>query len=79
MSNVVLPQDGITREIYRNKGPGAKTQKRFTWSKELTSNEARAYVTKDIIGGNSWIRSPPAPPAVSTVIPRKVKNNKKNN
>ncbi|GLT58020.1 hypothetical protein SLA2020_309470 [Shorea laevis] len=70
MSNVILPQGwdnwgdpSKERTVYYAEykcfGPGAKTQKRVTWSKELTGQEAQIFMTKDIIGGNSWIRSAP--------------------
>lgn len=40
---------------YRSKGPGESTAKRVAWSKQLTSNEAKEYNVKAILGGkDNW-------------------------
>ncbi|XP_034676849.1 putative pectinesterase 11 [Vitis riparia] len=70
MSNAILPQgwddwsDTSKQSTafygqYKCYGPGAITSKRVEWSRNLTSQEAAPFLTKNLIGGNSWIR--PAP------------------
>ncbi|KAJ8441992.1 hypothetical protein Cgig2_020137 [Carnegiea gigantea] len=44
---------------YKCHGPGADRTKRVNWSKNLTSEEAAPFLTKDLIGGRGWLR--PAP------------------
>lgn len=40
---------------YQNSGPGAKTDERVSWSKQLTAGEARQYTIKNILGGkDNW-------------------------
>ncbi|OMO87567.1 Pectinesterase, catalytic [Corchorus capsularis] len=70
MSNVILPQGwdnwgdsakestAFYRE-YKCYGPGANTKKRVEWTQKLTDTEAEFFLTKNMIGGNSWIRSTP--------------------
>ncbi|KAK6247571.1 hypothetical protein QUC31_019136 [Theobroma cacao] len=70
MSNVILPQgwdywgdsskqSSVFYREYKCYGPGAKTEKRVEWSQELTGIEAQPFLTKNMIGGKSWIRSTP--------------------
>ncbi|XWS73732.1 hypothetical protein CRYUN_Cryun02cG0153800 [Craigia yunnanensis] len=33
------------------------TKKRVEWAQELTDKEAKPFLTKNMIGGKSWIRS----------------------
>lgn len=42
---------------YKCYGPGANTSKRVEWSQKLTAEEAKVFLTKNMIGGKSWIRS----------------------
>ncbi|KAJ0010226.1 hypothetical protein Pint_34689 [Pistacia integerrima] len=44
---------------YKNYGPGADTSKRVGWSYKLSNDEAAPFLTKDMIGGNDWLRSFP--------------------
>ena len=44
---------------YQCYGPGANTARRVTWSRTLTAQEVKPFLSKDFIGGNSWIRSFP--------------------
>ena len=49
------------------------TSKRVEWSRNLTSEEAAPYLTKDLIGGNGWIRPTPthfnkASTSISTTV-----------
>lgn len=44
---------------YKCYGPGARTSERVEWSRSLTSEEAAPFLTKDLIGGKSWIRPVP--------------------
>ncbi|KAH1064960.1 hypothetical protein J1N35_029947 [Gossypium stocksii] len=68
MSNVILPrgwddwgdttkQSTAFYREYKCYGPGANTSKRVEWSHKLTAEEAKVFLTKNIIGGKSWIRS----------------------
>ncbi|TYI73506.1 hypothetical protein E1A91_D07G133400v1 [Gossypium mustelinum] len=63
MSNVILPQgwddcgDSSKQREYKCYGPGASTKKRVEWAKELTIEEANPFLTKNMIGGKSWITS----------------------
>ncbi|WRX32580.1 Pectinesterase [Theobroma cacao] len=70
MSNVILPQgwdywgdsskqSSVFYREYKCCGPGANTKKRVEWSQELTGIEAQPFLTKNMIGGKSWIRSTP--------------------
>ncbi|XP_021284377.1 putative pectinesterase 11 [Herrania umbratica] len=70
MSNVILPQgwddwgdfakqSTVFYGEYKCYGPGANTKKRVEWSQNLTSQEAELFLTKNMIGGKSWIRSTP--------------------
>ncbi|XP_017982390.1 PREDICTED: putative pectinesterase 11 [Theobroma cacao] len=70
MSNVILPQgwdywgdsskqSSVFYREYKCYGPGANTKKRVEWSQELTGIEAQPFLTKNMIGGKSWIRSTP--------------------
>ncbi|KAM7251727.1 hypothetical protein ACFE04_023610 [Oxalis oulophora] len=43
---------------YKNYGPGAKVSKRVDWSRSLTDEEAKPFLTKDMIG-REWLRSVP--------------------
>lgn len=42
---------------YKNYGPGARSYDRVEWSHNLTTKEAKEYLTLNIIGGRSWIKS----------------------
>lgn len=42
---------------YRNYGAGARRSGRVKWSRNLTPKEAAPFLTLDIIGGRTWIRS----------------------
>ncbi|XVF36086.1 hypothetical protein REPUB_Repub19eG0028000 [Reevesia pubescens] len=68
MSNVILPQgwddwgdsskqSTVFYKEYKCYGPGANAKKRVPWSEQLTSKEAEVFLTKNMIGGKSWIRS----------------------
>ncbi|MBA0757734.1 hypothetical protein Gotri_020802 [Gossypium trilobum] len=68
MSNVILPQgwddwgdsskqSSVFYREYKCYGPGASTKKRVEWAKELTIEEANPFLTKNMIGGKSWITS----------------------
>ncbi|KAK8673938.1 hypothetical protein V6N13_112247 [Hibiscus sabdariffa] len=70
MSNVILPQgwddwgdlskqSTVFYKEYKCYGPGANVRKRVEWSGKLTDNEAELFLTKNMIGGKSWIRSTP--------------------
>ncbi|GMI91263.1 pectinesterase 11, A. THALIANA PECTINESTERASE 11 [Hibiscus trionum] len=70
MSNVILPQgwddwgdlskqSTVFYREYKCYGPGANARKRVEWSGKLTDNEAGIFLTKNMIGGRSWIRSTP--------------------
>ncbi|XP_022769001.1 putative pectinesterase 11 [Durio zibethinus] len=70
MSNVILPQgwddwgdsskqSTVFYREYKCYGPGADTKKRVQWSEKLTDKEAEFFLTKNMIGGKSWIRSTP--------------------
>ncbi|TYI19043.1 hypothetical protein ES332_A07G136500v1 [Gossypium tomentosum] len=68
MSNVILPQgwddwgdsskqSSVFYREYKCYGPGASTKRRVEWAKELTIEEAKPFLTKNMIGGKSWITS----------------------
>ncbi|MBA0577372.1 hypothetical protein Golob_024716, partial [Gossypium lobatum] len=68
MSNVILPrgwddwgdatkQSTVFYREYKCYGPGANTSKRVEWSQKLTAEEAKIFLTKNMISGKSWIRS----------------------
>ncbi|XP_012446551.1 putative pectinesterase 11 [Gossypium raimondii] len=70
MSNVILPQgwddwgdsskqSTVFYREYKCYGPGANNRKRVEWSQQLTTKEAEIFLTKNLIGGKSWIRSTP--------------------
>ncbi|KAK8642425.1 hypothetical protein V6N13_011768 [Hibiscus sabdariffa] len=70
MSNVILPQgwddwgdlskqSTVFYREYKCYGPGANSRKRVEWSGKLTDSEAEIFLTKNMIGGKSWIRSTP--------------------
>ncbi|KAG4148025.1 hypothetical protein ERO13_D05G260900v2 [Gossypium hirsutum] len=70
MSNVILPQgwddwgdsskqSTVFYKEYKCYGPGANNRKRVEWSQQLTTKEAEIFLTKNVIGGKSWIRSTP--------------------
>ncbi|KAG4200149.1 hypothetical protein ERO13_A05G192900v2 [Gossypium hirsutum] len=70
MSGAILPQGwddwGDTSKQsttfyreYKCYGPGANARKRVEWSGKLTTEEAEFFMTKNMIGGRSWIRSTP--------------------
>ncbi|KAB2030984.1 hypothetical protein ES319_D05G272200v1 [Gossypium barbadense] len=70
MSNVILPQgwddwgdsskqSTVFYREYKCYGPGANNRKRVEWSQQLTTKEAEIFLTKNMIGGKSWIRSTP--------------------
>lgn len=40
---------------YHCHGPGAETQGRVPWSKQLTEKEAESFITIDFIDGKSWL------------------------
>ncbi|CAN1255782.1 Putative pectinesterase 11, partial [Linum perenne] len=44
---------------YKNYGPGANRSKRAAWSKKLEIDEVSGFLSKDMIGGKSWIRAKP--------------------
>ncbi|KAJ4963758.1 hypothetical protein NE237_023697 [Protea cynaroides] len=70
MSSAVLPQgwDDWGRSSthstayygeYKCYGPGAASSGRVKWSRQLSDEEAKPFLTKDMIGGQAWLR--PAP------------------
>ncbi|KAH0990482.1 hypothetical protein GBA52_001965 [Prunus armeniaca] len=71
MSSAILPQgwddwgnspDQLSTVYYgqyRCSGAGAATSKRVEWARNLTSEEAAPFLTKDSIDGKAWIRSAP--------------------
>ncbi|KAK8995739.1 hypothetical protein V6N11_075998 [Hibiscus sabdariffa] len=70
MSDVILPQgwddwgdlskqSTVFYREYKCYGPGANARKRVEWSGKLTDTEAELFLTKNMIGGKSWIRSMP--------------------
>ncbi|PPR87165.1 hypothetical protein GOBAR_AA33531 [Gossypium barbadense] len=70
MSNVILPQgwddwgdsskqSTVFYREYKCYGPGANNRKMVEWSKQLTAKEADIFLTKNMIGGKSWVRSTP--------------------
>ena len=44
---------------YQCYGPGANRAKRVGWSKSLSNQEATPFLTKDMIGGQGWLRPSP--------------------
>eukprot|EP00257_Ricinus_communis_P002077 XP_002512914.2 putative pectinesterase 11 [Ricinus communis] len=71
MSGVIVPPgwdswSGQTRQStvfyaeYKCYGPGVVKSKRVEWSHELSAEEAAPFLTKDMIGGQSWLRPDPA-------------------
>lgn len=44
---------------YKCYGPGANRTERVEWSRSLSSDEAVPFLTKEMIGGQGWLR--PAP------------------
>ncbi|CAN0909151.1 Putative pectinesterase 11 [Linum grandiflorum] len=44
---------------YKNYGPGADRSKRVAWSKKLAIDEVSGFLSKNMIGGRSWIRPKP--------------------
>ncbi|GMN37364.1 hypothetical protein TIFTF001_006754 [Ficus carica] len=50
----------VCRGEYKCYGPGADRSKRVEWSRGLTSDEAAQFLTKNMIGGKSWLRAPPS-------------------
>lgn len=44
---------------YRNYGRGADLSERVTWSKALTDEEVKPFMTKGMIGGRDWLRPSP--------------------
>ncbi|XVF69403.1 hypothetical protein PTKIN_Ptkin11bG0079200 [Pterospermum kingtungense] len=70
MSNVILPQgwddwgdsskqSSVYYREYKCYGGGANMKNRVQWAQELTSKEAEPFLTKNMIGEKSWIRSVP--------------------
>ncbi|KAK5832493.1 hypothetical protein PVK06_016295 [Gossypium arboreum] len=70
MSNVILPQgwddwgnsskqSTVFYREYKCYGPGANNRKMVEWSKQLMAKEADIFLTKNMIGGKSWVRSTP--------------------
>ncbi|KAL1171398.1 hypothetical protein V6Z11_A05G278900 [Gossypium hirsutum] len=70
MSNVILPQgwddwgdsskqSTVFYREYKCYGPEANNRKRVEWSQQLTTKEAEIFLTKNMIGDKSWIRSTP--------------------
>ncbi|KAF6153416.1 hypothetical protein GIB67_003606 [Kingdonia uniflora] len=44
---------------YKNYGPGAATKDRVTYSRILTDEQAKPYLSHSYIGGDSWLLPPP--------------------
>ncbi|KAM5583559.1 putative pectinesterase 11 [Rosa sericea] len=44
---------------YKCSGRGATTSKRVEWARDLTSEEVKPFLTKDMIDANAWLRSAP--------------------
>ncbi|XP_039115871.1 LOW QUALITY PROTEIN: putative pectinesterase 11 [Dioscorea cayenensis subsp. rotundata] len=70
MTNAILPEgwndwNNTTRQStsyygeYMCYGPGATSSKRVKWSHQLTSDEAKPFLTKDMINGDEWLRAVP--------------------
>ncbi|WOH15849.1 hypothetical protein DCAR_0935395 [Daucus carota subsp. sativus] len=67
LSNTIVPEgwslwrydDGGTQDLfqaeYKCHGPGATTEKRANWSKQLTEKEVGAFLTIDYIDGKEWL------------------------
>jgi pectinesterase len=57
-------------------GPGANVTKRVQWSKSLSNEEIAPLLTKDMIGGPSWLRPTPTHfKRGSTIIPANANGN----
>ena len=39
---------------YKNHGEGASTEKRVSWSRQLSKKEAKQYTRENVLGGNWW-------------------------
>ncbi|KAJ4838314.1 putative pectinesterase 11 [Turnera subulata] len=50
---------GVFYAEYRCYGPGADRAHRVGWSQTLSNEEAEPLLTKEMIGGRSWLRPPP--------------------
>ncbi|XP_065879464.1 putative pectinesterase 11 [Euphorbia lathyris] len=55
---------------YKCYGPGADRSKRVQWSHDLSTAQAAPFLTKDIIGGQSWLRSSPNTFTKASTIPK---------
>ncbi|WCJ33793.1 Pectin lyase-like superfamily protein [Euphorbia peplus] len=60
----------VTYGEYKCYGPGANRSKRVEWSQSLSEAEATPFLTKDIIGGQSWLRSSPSLFRRASAIPK---------
>lgn len=57
-------------------GPGANGTKRVQWSKSLSNEEVAPFLTKDKIGGQSWVRPTPTHfKRASTITPANANGN----
>ncbi|KAL4278128.1 hypothetical protein GQ457_03G030480 [Hibiscus cannabinus] len=69
MSNAILPRgwdDASKRSTvfygeYKCYGPGANVSERVEWSQNLSVEEVELFLTKNITGCRSWIRSTSTP------------------
>ncbi|KAJ8763406.1 hypothetical protein K2173_002289 [Erythroxylum novogranatense] len=52
-------QSSVFYAEYKCYGPGADRSKRVKWSQSLSKDEATPFLTKDMIGGKTWLRAPP--------------------
>ncbi|KAJ4963709.1 hypothetical protein NE237_023648 [Protea cynaroides] len=59
MSSAVLPQGWDDWGRSSTHRPGATSSGRVKWSRQLSDEEAKPFLTKDMIGGQAWLR--PAP------------------
>ncbi|KAJ7957746.1 Pectinesterase [Quillaja saponaria] len=77
MSNAILPQgwddwrDSAKQNTvyygeYKCYGPGAITKTRVEWSRNLSTQEAQPFLSKDLINGKSWITLAPTSSKNST-------------